>query len=103
MQGRNWLPLGDPGTSKEVADAMALFRDKHEKSLIEHSPVDRANREAYTLWARSISDWLYGTSHVRVSYSLNYDGVEIERLSPGTRESSYYFFTSQLIPMTIDR
>ena len=73
------------GTSAEVAEAMALFRDKHEKSLIEHAPVERANRDAYTQWARSISDWLYGTSHVTVSYSLRYDGVEIEQLSPGTR------------------
>jgi putative AbiEii toxin of type IV toxin-antitoxin system len=78
-------PAWGRGTSAEVADAMALFRDKHEKSLIEHAPVERANRAAYTQWARSISDWLYGTSHVTVSYSLRYDGVEIEQLSPGTR------------------
>ena len=73
------------GTSVEVAEAMALFRDKHEKALIEHAPVERANRDAYMEWARSISDWLYDTSHVTVSYSLRYDGVEIEQLSPGTR------------------
>ena len=29
--------------------------------------------------------WLYNTSHVTVSYSLRYDGVEIEQLPPGTR------------------
>lgn len=78
-------PAWGRGSSAEVAEAMALFRDKHEKSLIEHAPVERANRDAYTQWARSISDWLYGTSHVTVSYILRYDGVEIEQLSPGTR------------------
>jgi hypothetical protein len=78
-------PAWGRGTSSEVAEAMAGFRDKHEKSLVEHAPVERANRDAYMLWARSISDWLYGTSHVTVSYSLRYDGVEIEQLSPGTR------------------
>ncbi len=78
-------PVWGRGTSTEVTEAMALFRDKHEKSLIEHAPVERTNREAYMQWARSISDWLYDTSHVTVSYSLRYDGVEIEQLSPGTR------------------
>jgi hypothetical protein len=78
-------PVWGRGTSIEVTEAMALFRDKHEKSLIEHAPVERTNREAYMQWVRSISDWLYDTSHVTVSYSLRYDGVEIEQLSPGTR------------------
>jgi ABC-type lipoprotein export system ATPase subunit len=78
-------PAWGRGTSIEVAEAMALFREKHEKSLIEHATVERASRDAYMQWARSISDWLYDTSHVTVSYSLSYDGVEIEQLSPGTR------------------
>ena len=78
-------PAWERGTSTEVADAMAGFRDRHEQALIEHAPVERSNRNAYMQWARSISDWLYDTSHVTVSYSLSYDGVEIEQLSPGTR------------------
>jgi len=78
-------PAWERGTSSDVADAMAGFRDKHEQALIEHAPVERANRDAYMQWARSISDWLYNTSHVTVSYSLRYDGIEIEQLSPGTR------------------
>jgi len=78
-------PAWERGTSTEVAEAMAGFRDKHEQALIEHAPVERTNRDAYMQWARSISDWLYDTSHVTVSYSLRYDAVEIEQLSPGTR------------------
>lgn len=78
-------PAWERGTSAEVGDAMAGFRDKHEQALIEHAPVERTNRDVYMQWARSISDWLYDTSHVTVSYSLCYDGVEIEQLSPGTR------------------
>jgi hypothetical protein len=78
-------PAWERGTSAEVAEAMARFRDKHEQSLVEHAPVERANRDKFMLWARSISDWLYDTSHVKVSYNLRYDGVAIEQLSPGTR------------------
>jgi energy-coupling factor transporter ATP-binding protein EcfA2 len=78
-------PAWQRGTSTDVAEAMAKFRDKYEQALIEHAPVERADREAFTQWARDISDWLYGTSHITVSYGLRYDGVEIEQLSPGTR------------------
>jgi energy-coupling factor transporter ATP-binding protein EcfA2 len=79
------VPVWERGTSVQVAEAMARFRDKHEQSLVEHAPVERADRNAFMLWARGISDWLYNTSHVKVSYDLRYDGVAIEQLSPGTR------------------
>nr|WP_240733917.1 AAA family ATPase [Herbaspirillum huttiense] len=36
-------------------------------------------------WARKISAWLYSTDHIRIGYGLQYDGVDIESLSPGTR------------------
>jgi predicted ATPase len=79
------VPAWTHGASTDVANAMAQFRERHEQSLIEHAPVERVDREAFTQWARSISDWLYGTSHIKVSYGLQYDGVDIEQLSPGTR------------------
>ena len=79
------VPAWGSGTSAEVGEAMTTFRERHEQALIEHAPVERTNRETYLQWARSISNWLYDTSHVTVSYSLRYDGVAIEQLSPGTR------------------
>jgi len=36
-------------------------------------------------WARRISAWLFSTDHISVGYGLEFDGVAIERLSPGTR------------------
>ena len=36
-------------------------------------------------WARRVSEWLFGTQHISVGYALEFDGVPIERLSPGTR------------------
>ena len=73
------------GTCVDVAEAMALFREKHEQAIIDHAPVERTDREGFANWARHISDWLYDTSHIRVSYGLQYGGVDIEQLSPGTR------------------
>lgn len=39
----------------------------------------------YRAWAKDVSDWLNSTEHISVSYGVQYDGVDIEQLSPGTR------------------
>ena len=36
-------------------------------------------------WGKRLSEWLYGTSHIRVVYGIEYDGIRIEQLSSGTR------------------
>ena len=34
---------------------------------------------------QEIADWLFDISHVRLRYTITYDGIAIEQLSPGTR------------------
>ncbi len=34
---------------------------------------------------KRFAQWLYGTSHISIRYSIDYDGVDIRKLSPGTR------------------
>ena len=76
----------ETGDGAAVAAAMAAFRDAHNDDLVKGSPYDRRTQlREYRAWARRISDWLYSTDHISVTYSLTFDGVEIERLSPGTR------------------
>ena len=59
---------------------MTKFRDAHERSLIEHAPVDRSNPHAYRDWASRISAWLYyDTSHIKIAYGVQHEGVDIER------------------------
>lgn len=79
------LDAWQSGSSVEVAEAMVKFRESHERSLMDHALVDRSNAEAYRHWAADISAWLYGTSHISVAYGVQYEGVDIEQLSPGTR------------------
>ena len=64
---------------------MASFRDSHERSLLDHAPVDRGNAHEFRNWAGRISNWLYGTDHIKIAYGVQYEGVGIEQLSPGTR------------------
>ncbi len=69
------------GPAVEVSKAMTAFIAKHAESLKQHMPA----QEKYREWARKVAEWLYSTDHVHVGYGLQYDRVEIERLSPGTR------------------
>lgn len=69
------------GTAEDAAAAMYAFVDEHAASLRGQRPADAPLLE----WSRSVAAWLYGTEHIQVGYGLRYDGVDIERLSPGTR------------------
>lgn len=40
---------------------------------------------AYREWERNVSRWLYSADHITLSYTLMYDRLSIERLSPGLR------------------
>jgi len=73
------------GTAEDVTIAMSAFREKHEKDLLEHAPVSRSNMEEYNVWVNKIASWLYDTSHIDIRYGIQYDGVDIRQLSPGTR------------------
>ncbi|WP_457326518.1 AAA family ATPase, partial [Roseateles sp. P5_E11] len=36
-------------------------------------------------WLKRFAHWLFSTDHIQVRYEILYDGVDIRRLSPGTR------------------
>ena len=79
------LPAWEIGSSADVADAMAVFRTDHDQHIIEQANVARTDVAGYRSWAKDVSDWLNSTDHILVSYGVQYDGVDIEQLSPGTR------------------
>ena len=72
------------GTPEEVAEAMQDFLAKHSDDMVAAMPssVPPAEKAA---WLCRVGEWLYNTDHVSIRYALEYDGVPIERLSPGTR------------------
>lgn len=73
---------GDPAA---VATAMAGFREEHQTELLELSEVPRSQQSNYRSWLRRFAKWLYGTSHIEIRYSIDYETVDIQKLSPGTR------------------
>ncbi|WP_246687497.1 AAA family ATPase [Mesorhizobium sp. B3-1-7] len=79
------LAIWESGTADDIASALAKFRTDHDRDFVAEALEDRSNLERYRAWAAELSAWLYNLDHIRIRYSVQYDGVEIEQLSPGTR------------------
>jgi energy-coupling factor transporter ATP-binding protein EcfA2 len=79
------VPAWRSGSSDDVSEAMANFRERHDNDLLAHAQVSNTDLKAYWEWAAGVANWLDGTDHVRIRYGIQYDGVDIEQLSPGTR------------------
>jgi hypothetical protein len=62
-----------------------VFRENHQVALLEHSPVPKTDQVEYRAWSKRFAQWLYGTDHITVRYSVDYDGLDIRKLSPGIR------------------
>jgi energy-coupling factor transporter ATP-binding protein EcfA2 len=73
---------GDP---KTISAAMEKFLSDNRNALLEHSPVPKSDQANYREWAKKLAKWLYGTEHIAIHYSIDYDGIDIRKLSPGTR------------------
>jgi hypothetical protein len=78
------LPAWQTGTAAEAATAMEAFRTRYNQALLDQSAVDREADE-YQQWVVDLARHQYSTDHIRVHYSIEYDGVSITQLSPGTR------------------
>lgn len=79
------VPVWAKESGQAVAGAIKQFSEKYSNDLRQQSRVERSDSAAYKAWERDVSRWLYNADHVSLSYSLDYDGVGIERLSPGSR------------------
>jgi energy-coupling factor transporter ATP-binding protein EcfA2 len=73
------------GGPEAVSQAMALFRETYEQTLLDEAPVKRTDPARYRPWSRRFAQWLYSTDHISIEYGIRYDGIDITKLSPGTR------------------
>lgn len=75
----------ETGSAQDIQAAMAAFMDKYRKHFIDHAPVAQAQQAEFRAWSKQFATWLYSTDHMTVSYEILYDGIDIRKLSPGTR------------------
>lgn len=79
------LPTWQSGSSAAVANALKAFREKYDKAAKSQAKLERADKPSMRKWFGDYVAWLYTTDHIEVTYTIQYDGTDIEQLSPGTR------------------
>ena len=78
-------PAWETGSAAEVQAAMTAFIAKHLKDLLSHAPYAPTQQAEFRAWSKQFAHWLFGTDHITMRYEISYDGVDIRKLSPGTR------------------
>jgi hypothetical protein len=78
-------PAWETGSAAEVQAAMSRFITKYSKDLLAHAPYVPTQKQEFRTWSRQFAQWLFSTDHISVRYEIAYDGVDIRKLSPGTR------------------
>jgi hypothetical protein len=78
-------PVWEKGDAAQVQAAMATFVTKYWKDFLAHAPYATTEKSEYRAWLKQFAHWLYSTDHITVRYEIEYDRVDIRKLSPGTR------------------
>lgn len=72
-------------SANQIQAAMTSFIATHYKGLLAHAPYAPTDQEAFRHWLKRFAQWLFSTDHISVRYEILYDGIDIRKLSPGTR------------------
>ncbi|MFK0209546.1 TrlF family AAA-like ATPase [Agrobacterium sp. NPDC090283] len=72
------------GDAASISAAMVAFRAEYQEDLLGASKVAKGD-QGYRTWSRNLAQWLFSTDHISLRYSIDYDGIDITKLSPGTR------------------
>lgn len=75
----------ETGSAADVQAAMKTFMEKRMGELLSHAPFAPTQQDEFRDWSKRFAHWLFGTDHITVRYEVSYDGVDIRKLSPGTR------------------
>lgn len=78
---RAWMS----GNADAVSAAMAEFIKNNIQEILKLKPPSIKSTVEVGAWKQRVAAWHYNTDHISLSYSMTYDNVPIERLSPGTR------------------
>lgn len=78
-------PSWENGSAADVQAAMTGFIARYLPDLLAHAPYAPTQQAEFRAWSKQFAHWLFGTDHLTVRYEISYDGVDIRKLSPGTR------------------
>lgn len=75
----------ETGDVAAIGQALKLFTDAWQDDLTEVANVPVNDALAYRHWLMRFTKWLFSTDHIQIKYSIDYEGTDISKLSPGTR------------------
>ncbi|MET4751215.1 energy-coupling factor transporter ATP-binding protein EcfA2 [Bradyrhizobium sp. RT11b] len=75
----------ETGSAADVQAAMTAFMARYLRDMLSHAPFAPTQHAEFRAWLKRFAHWLFGTDHITVRYEISYDGVDIRKLSPGTR------------------
>lgn len=75
----------ESGNAVEIQTAMTGFITTYVKNLFAHAPYAPTQQAEFRTWSKQFAQWLFGTDHISIRYEILYDGIDIRKLSPGTR------------------
>jgi hypothetical protein len=78
-------PAWETGSAAEVQAVMTAFMARYLRDLLSHAPYAQTQQSEFRAWSKQFAHWLFGTDHIAVRYEISYDGVDVRKLSPGTR------------------
>jgi len=78
-------PVWENGSAEDIQAAMKEFISKYWNDLLAHAPYASTQQAEFRAWFKQFAHWLFGTDHISVQYEIVYDGIDIKKLSPGTR------------------
>jgi energy-coupling factor transporter ATP-binding protein EcfA2 len=78
-------PAWERWDASQIQAAMNTFVAKYWKDFLAHAPYAPMQKIEYRAWLKQFAHWLYSTDHISVRYEIEYDRVDIRKLSPGTR------------------
>ncbi|EPK3466773.1 ATP-binding protein [Pseudomonas aeruginosa] len=78
-------PAWETGSASDVQAAMASFISLYMRDLIGHAPYAQSQQAEFRSWLKQFAHWLFDTDHISIRYEIVYDGIDIRKLSPGTR------------------
>lgn len=78
-------PVWATGSATDVRNAMSTFIATFTRDLLAHAPFVPSQQTDFRAWSKRFAHWLFSTGHIAIRYEIAYDGVDIRKLSPGTR------------------
>lgn len=77
--------IWERGDALQIQTAMTTFVAKYWKDFLAHAPYAPTEKTEHRAWLKQFAHWLYSTDHITIRYEIEYDQVDIRKLSPGTR------------------